>query len=147
MNTIVIGFDHAGYLYADPIIRFLQKRGYTVLNVWPERRDDTDDFPDFAYKACQKILLWEAEKWVLICGTGIGMSMAANRHTGIRAVLAYDPEVAKISRTHNDANIACFGAQTMDIDTVFASLEVFLTTEFLGGKYQRRNEMLDGYTL
>ncbi len=75
------------------------------------------------------------------------MSMAANRHTGIRAVLAYDPEVAKISRTHNDANIACFGAQTMDIDTVFASLEVFLTTEFLGGKYQRRNEMLDGYTL
>ncbi len=81
---------------------------------------------------------------VLVCGTGIGMSIAANRHPGIRAVLAYTPEIAKIGRSHNDSNVVCFGARMMNIDDVLQSLDVFFSEPFIGGKYQRRNEKMDG---
>jgi ribose 5-phosphate isomerase B len=143
MPSIVLVFDHAGFIFRWPITHFLESAWYTILDVWPAKIDEQDDFPDYAESACQKILDWEAERWVLICGTGIGMSIAANRHIWIRAVLAYNPAIAKISRTHNDANVICFGARTMELATVLASLEVFLTTDFLWAKYQRRNEKLD----
>jgi ribose 5-phosphate isomerase B len=113
------------------------------LDVGPKKIDENDDFPDYALLACEKILNWEAEKWILVCGTGIGMSIAANRHKGIRAVLAYNPTVAKIARTHNDTNVICFWARTMDLDLVLASLDIFLKTDFLWGKYGRRNNKLD----
>lgn len=143
MHSIVLAFDHAGFIFRWPITHFLESAWCTVLDVWPKKIDEQDDFPDYAERACQKILDWEAERWVLICGTGIGMSIAANRHLWIRAVLAYNPAVAKIARTHNDANVICFWARTMDLITVLASLEIFLKTDFLWGKYQRRNEKLD----
>lgn len=143
MPTIVLACDHAGFIFRWPVKHFLEKVGYIVLDVGPEKIDEWDDFPDYANIACGKILNGEAEKWVLICGTGIGMSLAANRHKGIRAVLGYSPVVAEIARTHNNANIICFGARTMELVTVLASLEVFLKTDFLWGKYQGRNEKLD----
>lgn len=80
----------------------------------------------------------------MICGTGIGMSMAANKFRNIRAVLAYNSGTAKMSRSHNDANVACFGARTMQLDDVLYSLEVFLSTPFIGDKYQRRNDKIEG---
>ncbi len=143
MSTIVLAFDHAGFIFRWPVRHFLESAGHTVLDVWPEKIDELDDFPDFANIACQKISNEEAEKWVLICGTGIGMSIAANRHKGIRAVLAYSVATAKIGRTHNDANVICFWARTMELAMIFASLDIFLKSEFLWGKYQRRNEKLD----
>lgn len=143
MKTIVLAFDHAGFIFRWPVVHFLENNGYTVLDVGPEKIDENDDFPDYASFACQKILHGEAEKWILICGTGIGMSIAANRHVWIRAILAYSPAVAKIGRTHNDANVICFGARTMDLDLVLASLDTFLKTDFLWGKYERRNNKLD----
>lgn len=143
MSTIVLAFDHAGFIFRWPVTHFLENAWYTVLNVWPEKIDESDDFSDFANIACQKILHGEAEKWVLICGTGIGMSIAANRHQWIRAVLAYSPTIAEIGCTHNDANVICFWARTMELATVLASLDIFLSTDFLWGKYQRRNEKLD----
>ncbi len=143
MSTIVLAFDHAGFIFRWPVTHFLENAWYTVLNVWPEKIDEDDDFPDYAHIACQKILSGEAEKWVLICGTGIGMSLAANRHKKIRAILGYNPGIAEIGRTHNDANVICFWARTMELETVLASLDIFLSTDFLWGKYQRRNEKLD----
>ncbi len=143
MSTIVLAFDHAGYIFRWPVIHFLENAWYIVLDVGPKKIDENDDFPDYALLACEKILNWEAEKWILVCGTGIGMSIAANRHKGIRAVLAYNPTVAKIARTHNDANVICFWARTMELVTVLSSLEIFLNTGFFGDKYQRRNEKLD----
>jgi ribose 5-phosphate isomerase B len=143
MSTIVLAFDHAGFIFRGPIVHFLENAGHTVLDVGPKEIEENDDFPDYAYNACQKILDGEAEKWVLICGTGIGMSIAANRHKWIRAILAYNPAIAKIGRTHNDANVVCFGARMMDLEIVLASLDIFLKTDFLWGKYQRRNDKLD----
>ena len=143
MSTIVVAFDHAGFIFRWPLVHFLENAWHSVLDVGPDKIYEDDDFPDYADLACRKILNREAEKWILICGTGIGMSIAANRHTWIRAVLAYNPAIAKISRTHNDANVVCFGARTMELATVLASLEVFLSTDFIWGKYQRRNEKLD----
>ncbi len=141
--NIVLSFDHAGYVYAHSVTHFLESNGYHVIDIWPQKIDENDDFPDYASKACQMILSGEADRGVLICGTGIGMSIAANRHVGIRAVLAYNPEITKISRTHNDANTICFWGRTMTLENILESLQIFLTTDFLGGKYQRRNEKLD----
>lgn len=143
MSTIVLAFDHAGFIFRWPVIHFLENLWHTVLDAWPEKINGEDDFPDYAHIACRKIIDGEAEKWVLICGTGIGMSIAANRHKGIRAVLGYSPTVAKIGRTHNDANVICFWARTMELELVFASLDIFLKTDFLWEKYQRRNDKLD----
>jgi len=143
MISIVIAYDHAGYIFRGPILHYLQTAWYTVLDVGPREIHEEDDFSDYASLACQKILTGEAEKWVLICWTGIGMSIAANRYKGIRAVLSYTPAIAKISRTHNDANVICFWARTMEFESVLESLKIFLNTDFLGEKYQRRNEKLD----
>lgn len=143
MSTIVLAYDHAGYIFRWPIKYYLESIWYTVLDVGPEKINALDDFPEYATLACQSILKGESEKWVLVCWTGIGMSMAANRHKGIRAVLAYDLDAAKIGRTHNDANVICFWARSMELATVLASLEIFLKTNFLWGKYQRRNDKLD----
>ena len=79
----------------------------------------------------------------MVCGTGVGMSIAANRFNGIRAVLSYSSEISKISRSHNDANVICFGARTMQLDEVITSLDVFLSESFIGDKYQRRNDKID----
>jgi ribose 5-phosphate isomerase B len=143
MSTIVLAFDHAGFIFRWPVTHFLENLWHTVLDVWPEKIEEEDDFPDYAHIACQKILDGEAEKWVLICGTGIGMSITANRHKWIRAVLGYSPAIAKIGRTHNNANVICFWARTMDLEIVLASLDIFLKTDFLWEKYQRRNNKLD----
>lgn len=140
--NIVLSFDHAGYVYAGLLTHYLENLWHTVIIVWPKTIDENDDFPDFAQLACDKIIEWWAERGILVCWTWIGMTMAANRYKEIRAVMGYNPEITKISRTHNDANVICFGARTMSEESVIESLSVFLRTDFLGGKYQRRNEKL-----
>ncbi|MBP7822759.1 ribose 5-phosphate isomerase B [Candidatus Gracilibacteria bacterium] len=140
---IAFACDHGGFSLRDEILEYLAKSGHEVLDFGAYESIILDDFPDYAEQVSRALIEKKAERGVLICGTGIGMSIAANRHTGIRAVLAYNPEIAKISRSHNDANIICFGARTMQSETVISSLESFLAENFIGGKYQRRNEKLD----
>lgn len=140
---IAFACDHGGFPLRDEILKYLAKSGHDVLDFWAYKSIILDDFPDYAEQVSRALLEKKTERGVLICWTGIGMSIAANRHTGIRAVLAYNPEIAKISRSHNDANIICFWARTMQSETVISSLESFLTENFIGGKYQRRNEKLD----
>jgi len=115
---IAFACDHGGFPFRESILEFLKKSGYETIDLGPEQVETLDDFPGYANSVCDVILSGKAEKGILICGTGIGMSIAANRHTGIRAVLSYAPEIAKIGRSHNDANVICFGARTMKIEDV-----------------------------
>ncbi len=142
---IAFACDHGGFPFREPVLENLKKLWHEVIDFWPKSEEPLDDFPDYASLVCKSMLQKKADKWVLICGTGVGMSIAANKYHWIRAVLAYNTEIAKISRTHNNTNVICFGARTMNIDDVLSSLNVFLETEFLRGKYQTRNEKIDNF--
>lgn len=140
---VAFACDHAGFPFRENIITHLTNLGHEVIDVWPKSLDIMDDFPDYATALCKTILDKKAERGILVCGTGIGMSMAANRFIWIRAVLSYSSQIAKISRTHNDANVICFGARTMNIIDVLESIDIFLAEIFNGDKYQRRNDKID----
>lgn len=141
--TISFSCDHAGFEFKKSILEYLLEKWYDVLDLSPESIDPLDDFPDFATRVCDSIIDKKADRGILVCGTGIGMSIAANRHKNIRAVVGYSSEITKISRSHNDANVVCFWARTMNIEDVYRSLDIFLSEPFLGDKYKRRNEKID----
>jgi ribose 5-phosphate isomerase B len=141
--VVAFACDHAGSSFRKELIKHLEDLGHTVRDFGPQNMDPLDDFPDYAQEVCRDILSWNAERGILICGTGIGMSIAANRFCGIRAVLAYSPEIAKISRSHNNANVACFGSRTMKFENVIESINIFFSEPFLDDKYQRRNDKID----
>ncbi len=142
---IAFACDHGGFSFRESILNHLNSNGHEVIDFGPQSFEELDDFPDYSEKVCQAILKEKVERGVLLCGTWIGMSIAANRHQWIRAVLAYTSEIAKIGRSHNDSNAICFGARTMKLDDVLKSLDVFLSEPFIGGKYQRRNEKMDNF--
>lgn len=103
---------------------------------------DSVDYPDIAYAACQKVVSGECEKGVLICGTGVGISMSANKVKGIRAALCHDWFSAKYTRLHNDSNVICFGARVIGTGLAQELLKVFLSTEFEGGRHENRVKKL-----
>ncbi len=140
-----IGFscDHAGFPLREIIKNHLWTLGHEVIDFWPQEYDDHDDFPSYSEPLCIALKGGEIERGILVCGTGIGMSIAANRHKYIRAVLGYNSEIVAISRSHNNANILCIGARTQRTEDIPNLLEIFLETEFLWGKYQRRNDLLE----
>lgn len=140
---IAFACDHAWFPFREPILKYLGELWHEVMDLWPQSMEPLDDFPDYSALVCESIITWKSERGVLVCGTGIGMSIAANKFPKIRAILAYDAEITKISRSHNDTNVICFGARTMEIGDVLTSLDVFLETEFQWGKYQRRNEKIE----
>ena len=141
---IAIGADHGGFALKEKLMTIFSVRGY-VFEDLGTYSEEAVDYPDYAEKVCQAVLSGEAGCGVLICGSGIGISIAANRHKEIRAAVLYSEEVASLSRRHNNANIAVFGARTMNWDEVVRRLEIFLTTEFEGGRHIRRIEKLDVY--
>lgn len=142
---MIISFacDHAWFPFREPILKYLRNLWHEVIDLWPQSIEPLDDFPDYAKPVCESIINFQSERGVLVCWTGIGMSIAANKFPTIRAVLSCNAEMAKISRSHNDANVICFWARTMNIENVLESLDTFLETEFLWGKYQRRNEKIE----
>lgn len=139
---IAFACDHGGFPFRDVILEHLKKLWHEVIDFWPKTLEPLDDFPDYISWACEVIQSEKATRGVFVCGTGVGVSIWANHYSGIYAVLGYSPETAKIWREHNDANVICFWARTMKIGDVLQSLDVFLATEFLGGKYQRRKEKI-----
>ncbi|MBP7806229.1 ribose 5-phosphate isomerase B [Candidatus Gracilibacteria bacterium] len=140
---VAFACDHGGFSLREDVIRYLKESGHIIRDFSPQNLEPLDDFPDYAQLVCNNILSGNAERGVLICGTGIGMSIAANRFSGIRAVLSYSSDIAKISRSHNDANVICFGARTMTLEDVKMSLDIFFSESFIGDKYQRRNDKID----
>ncbi|MFN7662156.1 MAG: ribose 5-phosphate isomerase B [Alphaproteobacteria bacterium] len=141
-KKIFIGADHAGFVLKEQLKTFLFSQGYEVIDCGSLEKDTRVDYPDFAQMVCHKVLA-ENARGVLICGSGIGMSIAANRHKGIRAALCWNPEVAKLSRQQNDANILALGARVISSSVALSCLEVFLKTPFEGGRHQCRIQKMD----
>ncbi|PHR30609.1 MAG: ribose 5-phosphate isomerase B [Desulfotalea sp.] len=136
---IVIGADHGGYALKKVIVDWLQKNGHIVTDVGCDSTESVD-YPDYALKTVEDILRGDSECGILICGTGIGMSIAANRHYGIRAANCFDENTAALSREHNNANILCLGARVVDESKAIDMVKIWLVTEFAGGRHLTRIE-------
>ena len=141
---VAIGADHGGFDAKEKLITYLKNKGFAVADMGTNSSESVD-YPDFAEKVCQEILQQKADFGILICGTGIGISIAANRHVGIRAALLYNDETAALARQHNNANIAVFGGRVMSVDDMEKRLDIFLNTGFEGGRHLRRIEKIDVY--
>jgi len=134
---IAIGSDHAGYLLKADIIKFLESKGLEVKD-FGTNGPDSVDYPDFGQAVAEAVSNKECEKGIVICGTGIGISIAANKVPGIRAALCTDSYMAKMSRQHNDANILAIGERVVGPGLAYDIIEAWLDTEFLGGRHQSR---------
>ena len=142
MTPILIASDHGGFELKQQMIDYLRTKGFATEDLGTYSADSCD-YPDIAAPLCQRILNGDAKFGILICGTGIGISIAANRHKGIRAAILYDDEVARLTREHNNANIAVFGGRTMSAEDACRRMDIFLSTAFAGGRHLRRIEKLD----
>ena len=139
---IVLGCDHAGFLLKDAVIAHIQKKGHEVVEVGTFSADSCH-YPLFAHAACQKILDGTCELGILICGTGIGMSIAANKHDGIRAACCSDTFSARMTREHNNANVLCFGERVVGLGLALELVDAFLETEYANsGNHLTRVTML-----
>lgn len=134
---IVVAADHGGFLLKEIIKKKLLHSGCAVIDVGCDSVDSVD-YPDYAEKAVSTIETGACERGILICGTGIGMSIAANRHRHIRAANCFDVPTAILSREHNNANILCLGARVLDTDNALQMVTAWLETEFSGGRHQQR---------
>jgi ribose 5-phosphate isomerase B len=143
METLLVGSDHAGFELKDTLTRALEDAGYTVVDVGC-KSGESCDYPVFAGDLCRRIQAGEATRGILICGTGIGMSMAANRFKGIRAALCSSEQDARMSRAHNDSNVLVVGARTTEPADALAILGTWLETPFEGGRHKRRIDLIDG---
>ena len=139
---IVAAADHGGFEMKNQIVEDLRKQGFAVEDLGTNSADSVD-YPDFAEKATAKVLAGQADLGILVCGTGIGISIAANRHKGIRAAILYDDYVAKVAREHNNANVLCFGGRTMSTEDVLRRIGIFLKAAYEGGRDDRRLCKLD----
>ena len=135
--TIAIGNDHAGTQYKKTIQRRLEELGHKVINHGTDSSDSVD-YPDFVHPVADMVDKGEAELGVLICGSGNGVSMTANKHQKVRAALCWTKEIAQLAREHNDANIISIPARFTSEPQAVAMVETFLNTPFEGGRHQRR---------
>lgn len=139
---IAIASDHAGVELKKALCEVILASGREVRDLGPA--DTTSvDYPDFAHRVADAVLSGEAAMGVLICGTGIGMSLSANRHPGVRAALCHDAFTAEMARRHNDANVLCVGARVTGLGVAEQIVRIFLDTPFAGGRHQRRVERIE----
>ena len=132
-----IGTDHAGVELKDWTVAYLREKGHEVEDLGPYSRDRVD-YPDFANKVCEAVLADKNSQGILICGSGIGMSMTANRHKGIRAALCHDAYTATVARGHNDANVLCFGERIVGKGVAASIIDAWLKSDFEGGRHEAR---------
>ena len=140
-SKITIGCDHAGHELKKKVIAHLLERGIEVIDVGTDSTASCD-YPDFAAAVCKRIQAGESELGILVCGTGIGMSMAANKHRGIRAAACSDTFSARLTRMHNNANVLCFGERVVGAGLACDLVDAFVDAEFEGGKHARRVDMI-----
>lgn len=134
---IALGADHAGFQAKESLKKYLQSAGYAVndAGAWSE---ESVDYPDFAVKVALSVQQGRDDVGILICGTGIGMAMAANKVGGIRAAVAHDAMTARMSREHNDANVLALGARVLNDHQIIEAAASFLESQFAGGRHRRR---------
>jgi ribose 5-phosphate isomerase B len=138
----VLASDHAAVAMRLSLGAWLRDHGHTVTDLGP-MGDEAVDYPDMADALVPHLLQNKADFGLLLCGSGIGVSIRANRYRGIRAALAHSPQTARLARAHNNANVLCLGARVLDDATAIACLEAFATTDFEGGRHARRADKLD----
>lgn len=136
-ETIPIAADHAGFAMKERLVRELRALGYEPLDLGTHSADAVD-YAGFAHQVAQRVAQGANARGVLLCGTGLGMGYAANRHRGVRAAVVWSPEVAHLAREHNDANVLVLPARCLDDETGVAILKEWLATPFAGGRHVRR---------
>lgn len=141
-ELIPIGADHAGFELKERLKAALESLGYQPLDMGTDSTASVD-YPDFAHAVASKVEHREAARGILLCGTGLGMSYAANRHPGVRAAVAWTPEVARLSREHNDANVLVLPARFLSPEQGVEILTTWLRTPFDGGRHVRRVEKIE----
>jgi len=141
-EVIPIGADHAGFALKERLVRELRALGFEPLDVGTHSADSTD-YPDYAHPVADKVEHGEVARGVLLCGSGLGMAYAANRHPGVRAAVAWSPEIAELSRRHNDANVLVLPARFVSEEEGVAILRKWLTTPFEAGRHLRRIEKIE----
>ncbi len=141
-KPIAIACDHAGFPLKARMAEALRELGHEVLDLGTDSAEQSVDYPDFAAKLAAALSSGQSDRGLLICGTGIGISIAANRHPGVRAALCHDATTARLCREHNDANVLAMGARLIGDVVARDCLETFLATEFEGGRHARRVEKL-----
>lgn len=137
MKKIAIGNDHAAVEMKFKIVEYLNELGYEVINVGTDS-EDSFDYPVASFNVCKLINEKKAELGILICGTGVGISIAANKIDGIRAACVSEALSSKLSREHNNANVICFGARVVGLEVAKDIVKNFLETDFLGGRHEKR---------
>jgi len=145
MSSIALGADHAGFDYKERIKELLKSLGYEFKDFGTFSTESTD-YPDYAHLVAVAISTGGIERGILVCGTGIGMSITANKHNGVRAAVVESVEAARLSRQHNNANILCLGARITPWDRCIDIIKIFLTTDFEGGRHERRVEKIHTLT-
>ena len=141
LKRVVLASDHAGFKLKEEIKKFLIKKSKKVLDLGTKNTSSVD-YPDYAHLLSKKMKKTENQFGILICGSGAGMSMAANKHKNIRAALCYDVKSAKLSRQHNNANVMTIGARLIKKNIAFKCVSTFLKTDFEGGRHLRRTKKI-----
>jgi ribose 5-phosphate isomerase B len=142
---IVLGSDHRGFGVKQRLLGLLAKQGHEVRDVGVDTGESAADYPDYAIPVSEAVASGKADRGILVCGTGFGMCIAANKVNGIRAVSCRDPIEAEMSRRHNDANVLCMSADFLGQELIDRLVQVWLNTDFEGGRHQRRVEKITRY--
>lgn len=141
MMKIGIGNDHAAVDMKNEVVEFLKEKGYEVVNFGTDKKESSN-YPEYGRKVAEAVAAGEVDLGILICGTGVGISLAANKVKGIRAVVCSEPYSAKLSRQHNNTNVLAFGARVVGIELAKMIIEEWLNAEFMGGRHQDRIDMI-----
>jgi ribose 5-phosphate isomerase B len=142
-EQVYVGADHAGFELKQKLVGELRRLGYDPVDVGPQILDPGDDFPDYARPVAEAVSTGKVSRGVLTCGTGLGMGYVANRYPHVRAAVVWSPEIAELSRKHNDANVLVLPSRFMSDDESLDILRRWLATPFEGGRHQRRVEKID----
>jgi ribose 5-phosphate isomerase B len=142
-ERIYVGADHAGFALKQKLVDELKRLGYEPVDVGPKTLDPGDDFPDYAKPVAEAVSTGKAQRGVLTCGTGLGMGYTANRFPHVRAAVVWSPEIAELSRKHNDANVLVLPSRFVSEQEGLDILHTWLDTKFEGGRHQRRVEKID----
>ena len=137
MKKLFISSDHAGYTLKEQIKKKFRNK-YSFFDLGTDNPKDSVNYPDYAHKLCKKVAKNSKNIGILVCGSGMGMSMAANRHKKIRAAVCYSTKNTKLSRLHNNANIITLGSRLTKKNTAFKCIDVFVNTKFEGGRHKKR---------
>ncbi len=142
--NIAMGSDHGGYNYKKELIAYLEEKGHTVKDFGCYSLDSVD-YVDYAIPVAEAVAKGEFERGILVCGTGIGVSISANKVKGIRCALCSEPVSAKLTREHNNSNVLAMGERVIGIEMAKAIVDIWLNTEFSGGRHQKRVDKITAY--